>query len=78
MMEEKTASVRVEVSGLPEALALAERLEEKMKSVKTLAGELADLIENLSVNIKESGSLKVNRDDFLRATCGKGREFQEK
>ena len=52
MMEEKTASVRVEVSGLPKALALAEQLEEKMKSAKTLAGELADLIENLSVNIK--------------------------
>ena len=52
MLKEKAVSISVEVSGLPEALALAEHLEEKMKSVKTLAGELADLLGDLSVDVK--------------------------
>ena len=70
MLKEKAVSISVEVSGLPEALALAEHLEEKMKSVKTLAGELADLAEKLSVNIKESGC--------LRAICDTNREVQSR
>lgn len=77
MLKEKAASISVEVSGLPEALALAEHLEEKMKSVKTLAGELADLAEKLSVNIKESG-MKISRDDCLRAICDTNREVQSR
>lgn len=77
MLKEKAVSISVEVSGLPEALALAEYLEEKMKSVKTLAGELADLAEKLSVNIKEPG-MKISRDDCLRAICDTNREVQSR
>lgn len=45
-------NVDVTVCGLDEAQNKAERLVETVKSAKTLAGELADLLGNLSVDVK--------------------------
>lgn len=44
--------VDVTVCGMDEAQSKAERLVETVKSAKTLAGELADLLGNLSVDVK--------------------------
>ena len=44
--------VDVTVCGMDEAQSKAERLVETVKSAKTLAGELADLLGNLSADVK--------------------------
>lgn len=53
MSTDKSAvNVDVTVRGLDEAQDKAERLVETVKSAKTLAGELADLLGNLSVDVE--------------------------
>lgn len=53
MSADKSAvTVDVTVHGLEEAQSKADRLVETVKSAKTLAGELADVLGNLSVDIK--------------------------
>lgn len=49
---ESSINVDVTVRGLDEAQSKAERLVETVKSAKTLAGELADALGNLSVDVK--------------------------
>ncbi len=49
---ESSVNVDVTIHGLDEAQRKAERLVETVKSAKTLAGELADALGNLSVDVK--------------------------
>lgn len=51
-VDKSSVNVDVTVRGLDEAQSKAERLVETVKSAKTLAGELADLLGNLSVDVK--------------------------
>lgn len=44
--------VNVSVSGVAEAQDAAEKLVKTLKSAKSLAGDLADALEKLSVDIK--------------------------
>lgn len=51
-VDKSAVNVDVTVRGLDEEQSKAERLVETVKSAKTLAGELADLLGNLSVDVK--------------------------
>lgn len=51
-IDKSAVNVDVTVRGLDEAQSKAEQLVETVKSAKTLAGELADLLGNLSVDVK--------------------------
>lgn len=51
-MGESSINVDVTVRGLDEALSKADRIAETVKSAKTLADELADVLGNLSVDVK--------------------------
>ena len=50
--DKATVNVDVTVRGLDKAQSKAEQLVETVKSAKSLAGELADLLGNLSVDVK--------------------------
>lgn len=52
MAENGNVNIDVNVNGLEEAQFKAALLSMTIKSAKTLAGELADLLGNLSVDIK--------------------------
>lgn len=51
-IDKSAVNVDVTVCGLDEAKSKAEQLVETVKSAKTLVGELADLLGNLSVDVK--------------------------
>lgn len=51
--EKSVVNITVNIAGVQEANQLVERLCEKIKEAKTLAGDLTSLVESLEVNISE-------------------------
>lgn len=51
--EKPVVNITVNIAGVQEATQLVERLCEKIKEAKTLAGDLTSLVESLEVNISE-------------------------
>lgn len=51
--EKSVVNITVNIAGVQEANQLVERLCEKIKEAKTLAGDLTSLVESLEVNIFE-------------------------
>ena len=49
--EKSVVNITVNIAGVQEANQLVERLCEKIKEAKTLAGDLTSLVESLEVNI---------------------------
>lgn len=51
--EKSVVKITVNIAGVQEANQLVERLCEKKKEAKTLAGDLTSLVESLEVTISE-------------------------
>ena len=51
--EKSVVNITVNIAGVQEANQLVERLCEKIKEAKTLAGDLTSLVESLEVTISE-------------------------
>ena len=51
--EKSVVNLTVNIAGVQEANQLVERLCEKIKEAKTLAGDLTSLVESLEVTISE-------------------------
>lgn len=51
--EKSVVNITVNIAGVQEANQLVERLFEKIKEARTLAGDLTSLVESLEVNISE-------------------------
>ena len=51
--EKSVVNITVNIAGVQEANQLVERLCEKIKEAKTLAGDLTSLVESLEVAISE-------------------------
>lgn len=49
--EKSVVNITVNIAGVQEANQLVERLCEKIKEARTLAGDLTSLVESLEVNI---------------------------
>lgn len=45
-------NLQVEVAGLDEALSKAQQINDKLKEARTLAGELASMLDGLEINIE--------------------------
>lgn len=53
--EKSVVNITVNIAGVQEANQLVERLCEKIKEAKTLAGDLTSLVESLETTISEKG-----------------------
>ena len=51
--EKSVVNITVNIAGVQEANQLVERLCEKIKEAKTLAGDLTSFVESLEVTISE-------------------------